>query len=88
MPQQIEFETKSDRELLVLVAQKTNETVSHLAKINDKLVAHEKRITVLESQTGCNKTKPSWKTNWQVMTWIGCVVALIIVELGQKLCWW
>ena len=34
---QIDFEAKSDRELLILVAQQGNETVGHLEKLNSKI---------------------------------------------------
>ena len=84
----ITFETKSDRELLILVAQQGNETIDHLAKLNATILRHEKRLITLETIQGCGNTKSRWKANWQIMTWIGCVVALILVEVGQKIGWW
>lgn len=88
----IDFETKTDRELLILVAQQGNETVDHLAKLNDRILKHERRIATLEARHGCNISEPTWKlilkVNWQIITWIGCVGALIIIKIGERLGWW
>ena len=83
----IDFEAKTDRELLVLVAQSSNDTVDHLAKLNATILKHEKRLIVLEA-THCNDTKPWWKINWQIITLIAAVIGLIIVKVGQELTWW
>ena len=84
----LDFETKTDRELLLLVAQKSNETVDHLAKLNATIIKHEKRLVKLETIQGCGDVKSRWKANWQIMTWIACVLGLVIIEIGQKLNWW
>ena len=84
----IDFEAKTDRELLILVAQQGNETVDHLTKLNSTIQKHEKRLVALETMQGCSGTKSRLRVNWQIMTWIGCVVALIIVELGKMMGWW
>ena len=88
----IDFETKTDRELLILVAQQGNETVDHLAKLNDRILKHERRMATLEACHGCNISEPTWKSilkvNWQIITWIGCVGALIIIKIGERLGWW
>lgn len=85
----INFETKSDRELLILVAQQGNETVDHLAKLNATIVKHERRITSLETLGGCDTAKPKWRTvlkvNWQTITLLTSIVALIILQLADKL---
>lgn len=83
----INFEAKSDRELLVLTAQSCNQTEDHLARLNATILKHEKRLTVLEA-THCNDTKPGWKINWQIITLIAAVIGLIIVKVGQELTWW
>lgn len=56
----IDFEAKTDRELLLLTAQQSNETVSHLKKINSTLEKHETRITTLETKKN--------RVNWQMMS--------------------
>ena len=90
----IDFEAKSDRELLILVAQQGNETVDHLAKINDKIFKHERRISVLEAHSGCNASESTrnWKSilkiNWQIIIWIASVGALIVMKIGESLGWW
>ena len=88
----IDFEAKTDRELLVLVAQVSNETVGHLAKLNNSILKHEQRITALEIHGGCNASEStSWKSvlkvNWQIITWIACVGALIAMKIGEYLGW-
>jgi len=76
----LDFEAKTDRELLVLVAEKANETVDHLARLNNTVAKHEKRITTLEafSTTNCEAPSKSHKTplNWQMIS------ALIIIVGG------
>jgi len=85
----INFETKSDRELLILVAQQGNETVDHLTKINATIAKHERRITSLETLGGCDIVKPKWRTvlkvNWQTITLMASIIALIILQLADKL---
>ena len=83
----IDFEAKTERELLVLVAQASNETVDHLAKLNNTIAKHENRITTLEAG-GCGESKSKWKTNWQTITLIASIVGLIICEVGSKVSWW
>jgi len=84
----IDFEAKSDRELLLLVAQSSNDTVEHLTKLNATIVKHEHRLTKLETVQGCGGAKSRWKANWQIMTWIACVGTLIAIQVGEKLSWW
>lgn len=90
MSEPIEFEAKTDRELLVLVAQKSNESATHLARINDTISDHERRLGVVEGKTKLlsNPGRSKWKPNWQLMVWIGSVGVLILVGLGEKLGWW
>lgn len=90
MSASIEFEAKTDRELLVLVAQKSNESTKHLARINGTISDHERRLGVVEGKTKMlsNPSGFKWKANWQLMVWIASVVSLIIVTLGDKVAWW
>ena len=84
----IDFETKSDRELLILVAQASNETADHLGKLNATITKHENRLAKLETMQGCGGKRSKWKANWQIMTWIACVGALIAMKIGENLSWW
>ena len=46
----IDFRTKNDRELLVLIAQTVNNISEKLDEVNGCVRGHESRISVLESQ--------------------------------------
>lgn len=81
----IEFEAKTDRELLILAVQKCNEGTEHLKRINGKLTDHEKRLYHLEHNG--YKHLP-FQINWQAITIIAGVVALIIVAIGNNVGWW
>jgi len=85
---QIDFEAKSDRELLILVAQQGNETVGHLEKLNSKIQKHDRRITSLEAIGGCGEGTSKLKANWQTITLIATIAALIIVQVGTGIGWW
>ena len=89
----IDFEAKTDRELLILMAQQGNETVDHLVRLNNSILKHEQRIIALEVRGGCNASEStSWKSvlkvNWQILTWVACVGALIAMKIGENLSWW
>lgn len=84
----IDFEAKSDRELLILVAQQGNETVDDLEKISAKIQKHDRRITALEATGGCGQGSRKLKANWQTITLISTIIALILVQLGTMLGWW
>ena len=80
----IDFEAKTDRELLVLVAQKCNETTNHLAKLNGKITDHETRIRYLESNPKCERDwKSRLRENWPFIATFVAVVGLGIVELSK-----
>ena len=83
---EINFEAKSDRELLLLVAQDCNTSKEHLAKINgtlkehhDMFEQHDKRITKIESRM---------KLNWRSVTLLAAFVAMVLMELGNLINWW
>ena len=79
----INFEVKTDRELLVLIAQTTNDQTDHLAKLNNKINEHDNRIYKLEKQQ-----RKRWAINWTALSLIASVVALIVVSLGTRVGWW
>jgi len=76
----IEFEAKTDRELLVLVAQQGNQAVIELKRLNGTLGKHEERLTKLERRP--------FNVNWQSITIILSVVALAMANLGERVGWW
>jgi len=79
----IDFETKSDRELLILGVTSINECVDHLARINSTIAKHETRITKLEAG-GCGESKSIWRVNWQTITLIASLIALIIIDVASR----
>ena len=85
----IDFKAKTDRELLVLVAQQGNDNVDHLARINSSIEKHESRITDLEGPGCCNPLEPKWKSklkvNWQTLTLLSSIIALILLELSARI---
>lgn len=82
----IDFEAKTDRELLVLVAQKCNESSVHLKEMNDKLVRHERRLTYLESHGGLAES--TWqakvKANWPTLSLLVVVITLVVITIMQS----
>jgi hypothetical protein len=85
---EIDFEAKTDRELLVLAAQRANDNYMRLEKINGRLMNHEKRINELECRPNCSSARTGWKSilrdSWQILSIIAVVIALIIVELSKR----
>ena len=79
----IEFEAKSDRELLIMSVMQGNESNKHLARINSRLDKHEARIQKLEGNP-----HPIQKINWQYLMLIGSVIALVVVSVGTNIGWW
>ena len=75
----IDFETKSDRELLVLTAQSANATNERLDKINGTLLRHETRLAKLES-------KPC-KDKATIILW-GTLLGALIYSLGLSIGIW
>ena len=85
----IDFEAKTDRELLMLVAQRSNETCEHLSKINSTIIKHEKRITSLEALGSCNTAnksghKSTLRDKWPTLSMLASVLALIVIEVVQR----
>ena len=77
----LEFEAKTDRELLILTAQTCNGINEHLVKMNGIIGNHEKRINDIE------KIEPPGKVKGNAITagitlGISAVVAYIFNKLG------
>ena len=77
----IEFEAKTDRELLVLTAQTCNNINTHLEKMNGTLGDHEERIDDLEKQEPTSKIKATSITAG-IALGISAAVAYIFNKLG------
>ena len=92
--EQIEFETKTDRELLVLVAQKTNDILKHLTTLNDSVARTSREIAGIKGQLGGISTGDSrprrqvLKDNWQKGGLIGAVLSAALYGLGKLCGWW
>ena len=76
---QIDFGGMGERDILILVAQKCNETTEHLAKLNGTIQDHQNRLTKIETAA---------KSKWKGMTLVVSFFALVIMELGRFLTWW
>lgn len=85
----IDFEAKSDRELLILLAQKTNEMVDHFGRLNDTVAKHERRITTLEAKRAVNCEAPgksnNLKINWQIMLGIIALLSAAAYAIGDAI---
>ena len=81
----INYETKTDRELLLLVAYKSNETATHLAKINNRLDKHDVRLNQLESRCLPLSWREGLRNNWQTISLLVSVTALIALEIYRWL---
>lgn len=83
----IDFEAKSDRELLILLAQKTNEMVDHFGKLNDTVAKHERRITTVEAKraVNCEATGKAekFKVNWQLLLAIVGLLTAAAFAIGK-----
>ena len=81
----IDLDPKTDRELLIMVVNKCNETHDDMKEIKGTLKNHEGRITSLERYPQCESQKLTWKStfkvNWQTLSLLASLIALIILEL-------
>lgn len=82
----IDLEPKTDREILLIIAGKCNQMSDDVVEIKGVIKNHENRIIHLESGGGCNEKEKSWKStlkvNWQVLSLLASLLALIILELS------
>ena len=51
MSEEIDFQAKSDRELLIVSVMQGNEQTRHLERINGSVRQHDHRLTILETIT-------------------------------------
>ena len=91
MPQ-INFEAKTDRQLLLLVAQASNNTEEHLRRLNGAILKHEERITGCETISNCiYKTSFSHKLFSNNLFGLGIGGTLfggMIYAFGNAMGWW
>ena len=80
----IEFEAKTDRELLLLVAQQGEQCVkegtehtAQLKALNGKVQRHESRLVLLEA-----RTSPSWRPQTRKGWFTGGTLALAFMTLA------
>jgi len=93
MAEHLEFEAKTDRQLLLLTAQAVNAISKKLDVMNGTLNKHEKRITGLEINlhgkiNRCVKTRNEWLPLAGRGGIIVAVVGGIIYGVGRGLGWW
>ena len=92
----IDFEAKTDRELLLLVAQQTNALTDEslpriekqLSEMNKTLGGHEQRITALEGSNPGHETGTNWRRPLSVAAGIGAFVAGAIYGVGKLVGLW
>jgi len=85
----IDFEAKTDRELLVLVAQASNDSAEHLKRINGTILKHETRLQYLEQHVP--KQSLSHKllsNNYISFLAFGSLFAGVLYAFGQAIGWW
>ena len=88
----IDFEAKTDRELLLLVAQSCNSTEEHLSKINGRLDKHDTRITHIESMETC-EYRPTvahklWSNNLFSFGVGSTLFGGVLYAFGSGIGWW
>lgn len=92
--EQIEFKTKSDRELLILVVQRSNDVVIRLDKLDETVASHSKEIAGLKGKiTGsCNSDSKSkkqiLKEHWQLPAGLVALASGILFGVGKACGWW
>jgi len=93
----INFEAKTDRELLVVTAQTCNDMNEHLNKLNGSILKHEQRLIKLETRSLIhdNPGNPSFKEKAigsigksGVFAIIGTLIGGAIYALGNGIGWW
>ena len=83
----IDFEAKTDRELLVLVAQASNGAEEHLKKLNGTIQRHETRLVKLESRTP-SLSQRLLSNNLVACGAFGSLFAGVLFAFGQAIGWW
>ena len=88
----IDFEAKTDRELLIMTAQACNAIDKRLAELNGTVRQHSERLTKLETKARieCEAIKEN-KSLTRIFTYIGIIAAIIgiiIGVVGKVARWW
>ena len=100
MSPHIDFEAKSDRELLMMVAQQSNDICDRLDRVNGHLEDHAYRITILETSdklrakiANCANQSPVILTQKQIVGigaigfGIGSFLAGLLYGLAKVIGW-
>lgn len=90
--EQIDFKAKSDRELLILVVQRSNDIVRRLEILDNSVAAHSREIASIKGKIqGRCDDKPRHqvlKDNWQFWTAVACVIFGVVYGIGKAAGWW
>jgi len=90
MPDHINFEAKSDRDLIVLTAQTCNNISARITNIDILLLNHEKRIVTLETTEKVNNPmsrKKLYYTGSGIFV-SGSLLGGMLYAFGQAMGWW
>ena len=92
MTDHIDFEAKTDRELIILTAQTCNNISSRIVNIDVLLLNHGKRITALETVNKVEWNNPmSKKKLYYAGSGIfvaGSMLGGMLYAFGQAIGWW
>ena len=92
MTDHIDFEAKTDRELIILTAQTCNNISSRIVNIDVLLLNHGKRITALETVNKVEWNNPmSKKKLYYTGSGIfvsGSLLGGMLYAFGQAMGWW
>ena len=90
MPDHIDFEAKSDRDLIVLTAQTCNNINDRLTNIDILLLNHEKRIVTLETTDKVNNPMSKAKmAGWGSGIFVfGSLLGGALYAFGIAMGWW
>lgn len=84
----IDFEAKTDRELLIMTAQAVNAIDERLAELNGTVRKHSERIATLEASAGNPNDTMSLR---RLLTYAGIgatIIGIIIGVTGKIAGWW
>lgn len=94
----IDFRPKTDRELLIIVAEQGNATREDVGNIKEQLVAlngtllkHEIRLVKLEGRPDCGPKEsflPKINDKIALITLVGTLLAALVYSLGRSLGIW
>jgi len=91
---QIDFEAKTDHDLLVITVQTCNEISEKLDNLNGTVRTNSLKLAILETQQGCEAKQTSWYRNNshnKIIGGISGAIALLVAVAfgaGKVLGWW